>query len=167
MHRRLPLVLGFLVLVAQPLQWYVIGHYGEPYPSLIFPVFPGPGDARNAPHFAWEPTFTAQWESGQTTDIPRADLFADVPLPARWQVILLNFGPDRLAETAPAARVSGWLPGRQQLWRVATNPARAREAAPWLKARVEKLYAGQRAVGMTILWQRGTERKSTFIEFGR
>ena len=132
---RVSLVLFFLLLLLQPVQWYAISKFYEPYPTLTFPVFAGPGKLRNAEHRAWVPTFTAHWESGRVTEVPRGELFADVPEAARWAIIYLNFGPDKFAERDPREEgdlPTSWLPGRRQLWRQIGNPARAREAAPWL-----------------------------------
>jgi hypothetical protein len=170
--RRVSLTLFFLLVLLQPLQWYAIADYGEPYPTLTFPTFAGAGRLREAQPLHWEPTFTAHWASGALTEVPRGELFAEVPEPTRWRVITLNFGPDRLAERKPLEKLNSltsWLPGRQHLWRRGSNSAQAREAAPWLRSRLEEMYVGQRAVGMTIRWQEGPgqERKgvSTFIKF--
>lgn len=170
-----PLTLFFLLLLLQPVQWYAISKFYEPYPTLTFPVFAGSGKLRNAQYRAWEPTFTAHWESGRVTEVPRGELFAEVPESARWAIIHLNFGPDKLAERDPREESdlpTSWLPGRRQLWRQIGNPARAREAAPWLQARLEEMYVGQRAVGMTIQWPwtksaEAGDSTSTFIEFSR
>jgi hypothetical protein len=151
--KHLPVILFWLLIGGLCSQPFVINAFGEPYPTITFPVFRGGGARIGEPVRTLRVSLTVEFVDGTTSAVTRDDLFRAVPRSIRIAVVNENLGPTRLesvdSRSTPSTSI---LPGRASLWHHMGNAAQAHAVLPWIGQQLRDLYPGRQPATLIIRW---------------
>lgn len=149
---RAPALAAGLLIAAFLAQHLFIAVYGEPYPALLMPDFSGGGQMHGARQVFHSVRFDVEFADGSTKTLTARELLRDIPDSQHWAIVNNTFRRLDPGGTAADEPIRGWLPGRQRWWQRRYDRSRAFKAAPWLRARLERMFPGERPSAVTVRW---------------
>jgi len=147
-------------LVAQTV---LILFLGEPWPSISFPRFAGPG-GQTQTFTVTQPDLTAHFKDGAQAEVEVSRFLSMIPRSHHSAVLGENYRPVSAPQenTSRAEKTGGrTLAERIKEWAANTlrspspniAPARTKEGKQWTRERLEDLFKGQCPTRFVVEWQ--------------
>lgn len=152
---------------------------GEPWPSISFPRFAGPG-SQTQTFTVTQPVLTAHFDDGGEEGVPIDRFLSMVPGSHHTTVLGENYRPvsapakeeNKQGEVGGQAwedQIKEWAASTIRSPRLEAAPARTPEGKRWTKKRLKALFPGRSPIRFVVEWQEVEYARSgdDLVEEGR